>query len=89
MSHTAEMLGLAAALVVLFVFGVLTAPTREDAEIAVRSAGHKDVVIHDWLWIGCSKGDTLGWSFSAKNALDAPVSGIVCCGNLKACTVRY
>lgn len=58
-------------------------------------AGFSDVTFTDSgyagvEWEGCSRGDNAYFKASAKNPAGKRVSGVlVCCGQLKACTIRF
>lgn len=54
-----------------------------------EAAGLQDVKPDGIALMSCSKGDTFGSHFKAKNASGKPVKGTVCCGVFKDCTVRF
>ena len=64
-----------------------------DVEATVRTlhaAGYSDVVIgRDYPWFACSKDDDYATAFTAKNPAGGAVSGVVCCGIIKSCTIRF
>ncbi len=64
-----------------------TAPewTKETAE----KAGFTEVSVGGYAWFGCSGDDMFQTRFAGKNAQGVPVTGVVCCGFLKSCTVRF
>ena len=64
-------------------------PDSEDADLAARSAGNAQVQLGGWAYFKCGADDLRGWYFSAVNAQGNQVAGVVCCGALKGCTVRY
>lgn len=51
--------------------------------------GYSDVKPGDWAMFGCGEHDKKGRRFVAKNPVGVEVSGVVCCGILKGCTVRH
>lgn len=55
----------------------------------LHSAGYTDVTTGDYDWFACSDSDAFSTTFTAKNPLGQTVSGVVCCGWTKACTVRF
>ena len=63
------------------------------ADRAIRSAessGLSDVVASGSAWLACSNSDMmLGQTIQATNAAGQRVTATVCCGVLKACTVRF
>ena len=60
-----------------------------DGEHALTSAGYTDVKLGGYAWFSCSDSDTFASTFTATNPAGAEVSGTVCCGWMKACTVRF
>lgn len=56
---------------------------------ALENQGFTDVQLGDHAWYGCSKDDSFNSHFTATNANGRRVSGIVCCGTWKGCTVRW
>lgn len=77
-------IGLALALYIAALNGL-----KDDAEQAVINAGNTDVNVGGRDFFACSKGDAVGWHFTAVNAKDKQIEGTVCCGWLKGCTVRF
>lgn len=61
----------------------------ENGRNAIESQGFTDIKIGDYAWFGCGRDDTYQSHFTAKNSNGKSVSGIVCCGILKGCTVRF
>lgn len=56
---------------------------------AVRAAGYTDVRIGGWAPFACSDSDVTSKRFSARDGDGRPVAGVVCCGFLKKCTIRW
>jgi hypothetical protein len=56
---------------------------------ALTSSGFNNIQITGYAWFGCSDSDTFHTAFTATNPVGQRVSGIVCCGYLKSCTVRF
>ncbi len=56
---------------------------------ALMSAGFTDIVFTGYEWFGCGKDDEFHTGFKAKNVRGETVSGVVCCGLFKSCTVRF
>lgn len=72
--------------VVLFAIGC----TDEDGtRHALEQQGFYDIRTEGYAWFGCSDSDNFATRFTAKNPNGQPVSGVVCCGMLKSCTVRW
>ncbi len=57
----------------------------------LSSMGFKDASLRPASWTVCGKDDSLFSSndFTATNPLGTQVSGTVCCGFMKGCTVRF
>lgn len=55
----------------------------------LRNFGFTDVRVTGYEYWGCSDSDNYHTGFTAKNAQGAEVSGVVCCGFAKACTIRF
>lgn len=78
--------------VVLVLFGVIapSACTNDNGTMhALDSAGYTDIHIGGYSYFGCGSGDTYHTEFTAKNPAGKQVSGIVCCGITKLCTIRF
>lgn len=64
--------------------------TCEDGTITtLQNSGYTNIEITGWKPLSCSDGDTFSTGFTATNPIGKRVSGVVCCGWLKNCTVRY
>ena len=60
-----------------------------DSETALHSAGFSEVVVGDHAYFECGRGDVSSLAFTATNPNGDRVSGTVCCGWFKGCTVRF
>jgi hypothetical protein len=61
-----------------------------EAKTAIVRAGFAKPVITGSNWVACREGDKMiGADFEAINASSQKVSGTVCCGILKGCTIRF
>jgi hypothetical protein len=60
----------------------------EAARRALEASGFTDVQLTGFEWFGCGTEDFHN-GFIAKNPRGQRVSGIVCCGWVKNCTVRF
>lgn len=56
---------------------------------ALEGMGFTDITFTGCTWWGCSKDDEYHTKFKAKNPKGQPIEGVVCCGMLKNCTVRF
>jgi len=69
---------------------LLVACTDERGSLrALRSAGYTDITLTGFEPFGCGEDDLTSTGFRAKSPRGEPVSGVVCCGMLKSCTVRF
>lgn len=87
-----ELIGLAAAIVVIGL-GVVTGfggacTDVEASRRSLRVLGLRKVELHGYRFFGCSQHDVFRTAFRARSSDGEPVEGVVCCGLLKACTVR-
>lgn len=84
---------LVAALTIIGIFGAIgegICARNEDASVnALKSMGFRDIKLNGWAAFACSQDDLPGLHFTATNPVGQPVSGVVCCGLLKSCTVRF
>lgn len=51
--------------------------------------GFTDVEMTGYVWAACSDDDVTHTGFRATNPKGRKVEGVVCCGWLKSCTVRW
>ena len=72
-----------------FLAGCLCSVSDKTVVRTVEAAGLTDVEPGSWAPLSCSDGDRFRSHFKAKNAAGNAVHGVVCCGFMKACTVRY
>ena len=64
--------------------------TPDEAADTLDKAGFTNIKTGDSVWFGCdSKGDKMGREFTATNSNGRQVSGVVCCGTWKRCTIRF
>ncbi len=61
----------------------------DDGSKALEEQGFSDVKIGSRAWFGCGHDDNFNSHFTAKNVNGRQVSGVVCCGFWKGCTVRF
>lgn len=76
----------------LIVFGVVLegGPSYTQTLQTLEKHGFTDVRPGELTWFACSESDYPGGrEFLATNAQGRTVSGVVCCGVFKRCTVRY
>jgi len=56
---------------------------------ALEGEGFTDISVNGYDAWSCGKDDTYATKFTATNARGKVVSGVVCCGDFKGCTVRF
>jgi hypothetical protein len=77
-------------LLVVLLLPLLLSCTRSDASReTLEKAGYTDIEITGYSPLSCSDSDTFSTGFTAKNPKGDTVSGVVCCGWLKNCTIRF
>lgn len=59
------------------------------ARRALEGNGFSNFTLTGYAPFSCSDSDQTSTGFEATNAAGKRVSGVVCCGFLKACTVRF
>lgn len=77
-------------LVIGLALSSLTGCTDEDGtRRALQQQGFYDIKTEGYAFFSCSNADSFATKFTAKNPAGQTVSGVVCCGWLKSCTVRW
>lgn len=61
----------------------------ERAQNALKANGFKKAQLGESERRRCGEGDRYGKHFTAKNVNNEDVSGVVCCGWNKGCTIRF
>jgi hypothetical protein len=56
---------------------------------ALEKSGYTDIQVGGYDFFACSDDDTFATKFTASNPHGQVVSGTVCCGLFKSCTVRF
>jgi hypothetical protein len=75
---------------VLVVLLAILACTDENAtRETLRKSGYTKIQTTGYSFFECGEGDTFHTGFTATNPAGERVSGTVCCGILKGCTVRF
>lgn len=59
------------------------------ARTTLDDEGYTDVAVTGHSFWACGQHELLGAKFEATNARGKRIEGVVCCGVLKACTVRH
>jgi hypothetical protein len=55
----------------------------------LEKSGYHDIHVGGYAPFSCGQDDSFSTGFHAVNAAGQPVDGVVCCGVLKGCTVRF
>ncbi|CAB4196704.1 hypothetical protein UFOVP1290_224 [uncultured Caudovirales phage] len=74
---------------ILFAFTLCGCTNESDSRRTLDNSGFTDIKLHGYAWFACDKNDLFHTEFTAKNPNGKVVSGVVCCGILKSCTVRF
>jgi|WetSurMetagenome_2_1015567.scaffolds.fasta_scaffold404035_2 hypothetical protein len=76
--------------IAMIVLLALTACTREDSSRrTLEGAGFKSIEFTGYRFTGCSDSDAFHTGFKATGPSGGKVEGVVCCGWLKSCTIRF
>ena len=59
------------------------------AERILANEGYTGVRTTGYAWFACDQHDTLATQFTATSAAGRRVTGAVCCGVIKNCTIRF
>lgn len=77
-------------LIAFFLMFAMCSCTDEDTTREVlQKQGFTDIKTEGYALMSCSDDDTFKTKFTAKNPNGVYVSGVVCCGIMKSCTVRW
>lgn len=69
---------------------LLTGCTSDNRSIkTLNKAGYTNIKTTGYKIFACGKGDYFHTGFRAKNAGGQVVTGTVCCGVIKGCTIRF
>ncbi len=63
--------------------------SAEEVRRTLHKQGFTDVLPGATNLFECGEGDKQGRDFEARNPQGTWVTGVVCCGNFKSCTVRW
>lgn len=62
---------------------------EQSSREALDNAGFSDIRFTGYDFAACGKDDSFSTGFNAKNPNGKYVSGTVCCGLFKRCTIRF
>lgn len=76
--------------VIIVIMAITTGACNNDAEAhrALDNSGFSDINLRGYAFWGCGESE-VGTKFQAKNPKGNYVEGVVCCGVVKSCTVRF
>jgi hypothetical protein len=78
---------------ITFVLGIVSAgeiyTTPERSRNTLEAQGFTDIQVGGYQWGACGRDDYYSTKFTAANPQGRRVSGVVCCGNYKGCTIRF
>ncbi len=78
------------AAIVVTIGVTVAAYSSDDKEAkALQRQGFTNIRVGGWSPLSCSDSDLTAKSFKAKNPQGREVEGVICCGVLKGCTVRW
>lgn len=63
--------------------------SEEPSRKALEAAGFSKIEMKGWSAFGCGEDDAFRTKFQAVGPAGKPVEGVVCCGWLKSCTIRF
>ena len=63
--------------------------SQSDLNRTATPYGFTEAKVHDYAWFSCGEDYSFSSNFTAKNGKGEPVSGIICCGILKSCTLKF
>ena len=70
-------------------FALSGCTNSEEAQRTLLDAGYSDVETRGHAAFRCGANDWSATYFEATNPAGRQVSGVVCCGLLKGCTIRH
>lgn len=73
----------------VIVFGTSGCTDGTRSEAALRAAGYDEITTTGWKPLVCGEEDTFSTGFNALSPRGEKVSGTVCCGLVKGCTIRF
>ena len=71
------------------IFLVIGCTSPDMTVSTLQKAGYTDIIPGKYAFYGCSEEDMYSTKFIATNPAGNRVSGVVCCGILKSCTIRF
>lgn len=75
--------------IALLALSLVACTDEANSRNALENYGFTEIQFTGYQYFGCSDSDSFSTGFKAKNPQGRNVSGVVCCGYYKACTVRF
>lgn len=77
-------------LIALLTLALTSCVTSDQATEVLQKSGFTNITINGTNIFSCGKDDNMnGANFTATNSRGMVVNGVVCCGLMKGCTVRF
>lgn len=67
----------------------LACSDERSTRATLEALGFSRIEVTGWSPYSCSEEDSFSTGFRAVNPRGVPTEGVVCCGLLKRCTVRF
>lgn len=77
----------AALMLMALVLVACSAP--DESTRTLEKSGYTNIETTGWEPFSCGEKDSFSTGFRATNPSGQPVEGVVCCGVIKRCTVRF
>jgi hypothetical protein len=85
--HPVLALGLLALIIVATPFACVV--SNDNLQRATKPLGITEAKVTGFSWFGCGEDYVTHGEFEGKSAKGEPVSGVVCCGVFKGCTLKF
>lgn len=76
-------------LMALLASGTCELSNQDNAKELLERQGYTEIRMTGYAPMACGKGDFTSSGFEANSPNGSRVSGSVCCGGLKGCTIRF
>ena len=76
---------------VLFIIAItlISCTDEKNTRSTLQKARYSKITTTGWIPFTCGENDSFSTGFKAKNSAGQMVEGVVCCGLLKSCTIRF
>ena len=76
-------------LIILAIIGLFGCTSPSRTVNTLQQAGYTEIQTTGYSFFSCGEDDAFSTGFTATNPRGDRVSGTVCCGLVKSCTIRY